>query len=214
MADLRHDHGLPHHGYVNLLPLAIIENISTSVVVPGAIAHITSTAAMNWKVSKEYMKLANADGWDGMLKEPPKLFADGFRPFAYVLSKRCMNAYAAHKMVHFAKKNIRVNVVMPGSTNTGMKKEFEDLIGGAENLVKNAGLAGRLAEPREMAEPLVFLNSDMASFITGARLAVEYGDETLKILKLKKDLQKMPVALKIYNTRLVKKILQAYINKG
>jgi NAD(P)-dependent dehydrogenase (short-subunit alcohol dehydrogenase family) len=192
------------------------EYLDQRVVPGGAIAYITSTGGTNWeKYRKEYMKLMNADGWEAMLKELHKIApADGFRPFAYVLSKRCMNAYAAHKMVHFAKKNIRVNVVMPGSTNTGMKKEFEDLIGGAENLVKNAGLAGRLAEPREMAEPLVFLNSDMASFITGARLAVEYGDETLKILKLKKDLQKMPVALKIYNTRLVKKILQAYINKG
>jgi hypothetical protein len=45
-------------------------------------------------------------------------------------------------------------------------------------------------------------------------LMVDYGDETLKLLKLKRDLQNMPVALKIYNTGLVKKLMQAYIDKA
>jgi NAD(P)-dependent dehydrogenase (short-subunit alcohol dehydrogenase family) len=192
------------------------EYLDKRVVPGGAIAYITSTGGVNWeKYRWEYKKLMNADGWDAMTKELHKIApADGFGPFAYVLSKRCMNAYAASKVVHFAKKNIRINVVLPASTNTGMKKEFEQLVGGADNLVKQTGLAARLAEPREMAEPLVFLNSDMASFLTGTRLLVDYGDETLKILKMKKDLQNMPVGFKIYHTKLFKKIMQAYIDKG
>jgi hypothetical protein len=65
-----------------------------------------------------------------------------------------------------------------------------------------------------MAGPLVFINSDMASFITGNWLAVDFGDETLKLLKQKKDLQNVPVALKIYNVDLVKRLMQRYIDKG
>jgi NAD(P)-dependent dehydrogenase (short-subunit alcohol dehydrogenase family) len=190
--------------------------LDSRVVRGGAIAYITSTGGTHWKGYKwEYKKLLEAQSWEAMTAELHKTApADGFRPFAYVLSKRCMNAYAASKMVHFAEKGVRVNVVLPASTNTGMRDEFAQLVGSQENLIKQTGIAGRLAEPREMAEPLVFLNSNMASFITGCRLMVDYGDETLKLLKLKRDLQNMPVALKIYNTGLVKKLMQTYIDKA
>jgi NAD(P)-dependent dehydrogenase (short-subunit alcohol dehydrogenase family) len=192
------------------------EYLDSRVVRGGAIAYITSTGGTHWKGYRwEYKKLLEARSWEAMTAELGKIAPpDGFGPFAYVLSKRCMNAYAASKVVHFAEKEIRVNALLPASTNTGMRTEFAELVGSEENLIKQTGLAGRLAESREMAEPLVFLNSDMASFITGCRLMVDYGDETLKLLKLKRDLQNMPVALKIYNTRLVKKLMQAYIDKA
>ena len=193
------------------------EYLDKRVVPGGAIAYITSTGGVNWeKYQWEYKKLLNADGWEAMTQELHKLApADGFRPFAYVLSKRVMNAYAASKVVHFAKKNIRINCVLPASTNTGMKGEFAQLVGGEANLIKQSGIAGRLAESREMAEPLVFLNSGMASFLTGTRLLVDYGDETLKILKLKGDLQNMPVvAFGLFNLGFVKKLMQAYIDKA
>ena len=45
---------------------------------------------------------------------------------------------------------------------------------------------------RDVAEPLVFLNSDVASFLTGTQLLVDYGDETLKTPKMK-GLQNIPV---------------------
>ena len=89
----------------------------------GAIAYITSTGGVNWKrYGWEYKKLLEARHWEAMTAELGKTApADGFSPFAYVLSKRCMNAYAASKMVHFAEKGIRVNVLLPASTNTGMR---------------------------------------------------------------------------------------------
>jgi NAD(P)-dependent dehydrogenase (short-subunit alcohol dehydrogenase family) len=192
------------------------EYLDRRVVRGGAIAYITSTGGTHWKGYRwEYKKLLDAQGWEAMTAELCKIAPeDGFRPFAYVLSKRCMNAYAASKVVHFAEKGIRINALLPASTNTGMRAEFAELVGSEENLIKQTGLAGRLAESREMAEPLVFLNSNMASFITGCRLMVDYGDETLKLLRLKKDLQNVPVALKVYNTRIAKKLMQTYIDKA
>ena len=38
-----------------------------------------------------------------------------------------------------------------------------------------SGYAGRVAAPEEMARPLMFLNSDMASYISGAVLPVDSG---------------------------------------
>ena len=191
------------------------EYLDDRLVSGGAIAFITSTGGTHWRRYRwEYKGLLEARGWDAMVAELRKIAPeDGFRPFAYVLSKRCMNAYAATRMVHFAEKGVRVNAVLPASTDTGMRSEFAQLVGSEQTLVKQTGLAGRLAESREMAEPLVFLNSNMASFITGCGLMVDYGDDTLKVLKLKKDLQNTPVALRIYNTPVVKKLLQTYIDK-
>jgi len=69
------------------------------------------------KYMGEYRKMMNATGWDGTVAELHRLApADAFRPFGYTMSKRAMNGYAASKTVYFAKKGIRINVVMQGST--------------------------------------------------------------------------------------------------
>lgn len=104
-------------------------------------------------------------------------------------SKRCLSEFACEQAVEFAKLGIRINNVLPGSTDTGMKQEFQDMIGSEENLIAQAGLAGRLATPEEMAAPMVFLNSPMASFIIGVDLVVDYADTCLKELGLKKNLE-------------------------
>ena len=49
------------------------------------------------------------------------------------------------------------------------------MAGGEEELLSHTGYAHRLALSREMAEPIVFINSDMASYISGERLIVDYG---------------------------------------
>ena len=140
--------------------------------------------------------------------------ADGFRPFAYVLSKRCLNAFVAKKMVHFADKSIRINAVLPASTETGLAKRIFADGGLRGKFRKTSRNRRRLARSQEMAGPLVFINSDMASFITGDWLKVDLGDGTLKLLKQKKDLQNIPVALKLYNAEPVKRLMQRYIDKG
>jgi NAD(P)-dependent dehydrogenase (short-subunit alcohol dehydrogenase family) len=86
-----------------------------------------------------------------------------------------MNYYVAYVQKDFAAKGIRVNALLPGSTNTGMKDEFQMAAGGEEKLLASAGYAGRLAKPEEMGRPVVFLNSDMASFISGELLVVDFG---------------------------------------
>ena len=55
------------------------------------------------------------------------------------------------------------------------------------------GVAHRLASPEEMAGPIVFLASDMVSFISGIDLCVDSADRTTKVLKLKKDVTNIPM---------------------
>lgn len=89
---------------------------------------------------------------------------------------------------------------MPGSTNTGLKDGFQKLAGGEQALLNETGVAHRLASPEEMAGPIVFLASDMASFVSGVDFCVDSADRTQKVLKVKKDVTNIsatnPIILK------------------
>lgn len=67
--------------------------------------------------------------------------------------------------------NVRVNSVSPGFTKTDMSKTWNDTVW---QQVKTA-LLGRAAEPEELAEVMLFLLSDRASFITGQDIIVDGG---------------------------------------
>ncbi len=71
-----------------------------------------------------------------------------------------------------ARKNIRVNAVAPGVVDTEMGKSIPE-----ENrkaMIANVPL-GRFAEPHEIADVIVFLCSDMASYVTGQTIHVNGG---------------------------------------
>lgn len=154
----------------------------------GTITIVSSTAGLNWEQHmKEQTPLVRAKDWASVEAALGKLPETAPANFAYIFAKRCICQYAAEKAVALGKKGIRVNTVMPGSTDTGMKAEFEKLAGGADALLNETGAAHRLAVPEEMAMPIVFLGSDMASFISGIDLCVDYADRTMKVLKIKKD---------------------------
>ena len=178
-----------------------------------AIAYVTSTGGLMWeKWQKEYRKAIDCSSWEEMTafmkKTTPR---NGVGIMAYSLSKRAMNYYTNKKAVELAPKGIRVNAVLPGSTDTGMKQEFEKMAGGKEALLKENGTAGRLAEPAEMAEPLLFLNSDMARFVSGQLLIVDMANNCQIVLGYKKSRLNVPVALKLYNTKFFQKQLQKQI---
>lgn len=123
-----------------------------------AVAYVTSTGGLMWeKWQKEYRAVMDCSTWEEMTafmkKVAPK---NGVGIMAYSLSKRAMNYYTNKKAVELASRGIRVNAVLPGSTDTGMKQEFEKMAGGKEALLRENGTAGRLATPAEMAEPLLF----------------------------------------------------------
>ena len=156
----------------------------------GAIVYCTSTAGLEWKkFKKEQNKVVHAKTWEEVQEVTKKLAASAPATFAYMYSKRCLSQFACEQAVEFAKLGIRINNVLPASTDTGMKQEFQDMIGSEEALIAQTGLAGRLAKSEEMAYPMVFLNSDMASFISGLDMVVDYTDTCLKVLGLKKNLE-------------------------
>lgn len=175
----------------------------------GTIAYVTSTGGLYWdKYAHEFEKFTNAKTWDEMIEALHKQAKETtLGMMAYPLSKRALNYYMAKLVIELGPEKIRVNALLPGSTDTGMKKEFEVEAGGMDALVAETGTAKRLATPEEMAEPLIFLNSDMATFITGLPLIVDAGTNAMIKLKQKKDRMNMKVGSKIFNLEFIQKQL-------
>jgi NAD(P)-dependent dehydrogenase (short-subunit alcohol dehydrogenase family) len=89
----------------------------------------------------------------------------------YGSSKAAVNLLTKAWAAEYGPKGVRVNAVSPGPTRT----EGKDTMGeGVEQLAAQAP-AGRPATADEIAEAIVFLATDRASFIHGAKLAVDGG---------------------------------------
>jgi NAD(P)-dependent dehydrogenase (short-subunit alcohol dehydrogenase family) len=97
---------------------------------------------------------------------------------AYCTSKGAVILLTKQMAVDFGKHNVRVNAVAPGTTKTPMIDRLladeKDLVSVTE-MIKNRHPLKRFAEPREIAEAMLFLASEEASFITGAVLPVDGG---------------------------------------
>lgn len=185
------------------------EYLKNRMTYGGSISYVTSTGGLYWeKYAHEYENFTKAKTWDEMITALHKQAKENtLGLMAYPLSKRALNYYMSELAIELGPKKIRVNALLPGSTDTGMKEEFEVEAGGKDALIAETGTALRLAKPEEMAYPLIFLNSDMASFITGLPLIVDSGTNAMVNLKLKKDRMNIPVGLKIFNLGFIQKQL-------
>ena len=88
----------------------------------------------------------------------------------YPTSKFAVNGLTKSLARELAPKNIRVNAVAPGITETDMVASLPKEV--IEPLIKTIPL-GRIGKPRDIANAFLFLASDMASYITGEILQVD-----------------------------------------
>jgi NAD(P)-dependent dehydrogenase (short-subunit alcohol dehydrogenase family) len=101
----------------------------------------------------------------------------GFRrsPIAYVASKHGVIGLTKQAALEYANVGIRVNAICPGNTRTPM----QDLVIHGDPQVEARMIApiplGRLAVPEEIANAVVWLCSDAASFVTGHAMLVDGG---------------------------------------
>jgi NAD(P)-dependent dehydrogenase (short-subunit alcohol dehydrogenase family) len=96
----------------------------------------------------------------------------------YAGSKGSVVAMSRGAAVDYGSANIRVNAISPGTTDTGeMKPLFDGIADQPERLaaVRAMQVVNRWAQPEEVAEPVLFLCSDGASYITGTSLVVDGG---------------------------------------
>jgi NAD(P)-dependent dehydrogenase (short-subunit alcohol dehydrogenase family) len=103
----------------------------------------------------------------------------GFKGWsAYAAAKGGLEALTRQAAVEYAPFGVRVNAVAPGTIMTPMNERIFRESDDPDELIArwNALHAlGRFGRPEEVAEAILFLASDGASFITGATLPVEGG---------------------------------------
>lgn len=110
---------------------------------------------------------------------------DGIKPSYWETTAGAANAaginVAASMAEQYAPHGIRVNSVNPGPTNTGrwdgLEKAFARDKGITQEQAHRLAVAsipiGRIAEPEEVADLVVFLASERASFINGAHILID-----------------------------------------
>ena len=139
----------------------------------GAIVSVSSLAGMRYlarqELLKEFMDLrdfAEARSW---------YLANAERAGdPYTLSKEAINTWTQQLAIPLMERDIRINCTMPSPIDTPMLDEFRKIAGDAV-LGAFAKAKGRYSSALEQALPLILLNSDAASFVSGTCLPVDAG---------------------------------------
>jgi NAD(P)-dependent dehydrogenase (short-subunit alcohol dehydrogenase family) len=150
----------------------------TALVAPhmtdgGAVASISSTAGnaylqniQKWLPLVETPDFAAAKAW--CEAHPEEIVG------AYGQSKEALIIWTMHTAPDLAASGIRLNVISPGPTDTPMMPAFESF-GGPKLIDLFAQGLGRRSTPAEQAWPMIFLNSDAASYVTGENVNTDGG---------------------------------------
>ena len=93
---------------------------------------------------------------------------------AYVAAKHGVAGLTRQYAIAYGEQNVRVNAVAPGYIETAMTAGLRENPA-ATRYLESLHPLGRLGQAEEVAEAVVFLASDEASFVTGVVLPVDGG---------------------------------------
>jgi NAD(P)-dependent dehydrogenase (short-subunit alcohol dehydrogenase family) len=149
----------------------------------GAVVSIASVGGLGWERRRQPIDelLATPDfgaGLDWAEARTADLLQQPF-PRTYSFSKQALIVWTMRRAVTAIERGVRINCTSPGSTRTAMAADFPD--DGIEYISRPIG---RESSPEEQAWPLVFLNSDAASYINGTNLVVDGGNAAARTLEL------------------------------
>lgn len=149
----------------------------------GAVASISSAGGLGWSKRLDQIRelLAAESFGDGLAwfdEQGDDSIALAF-PNAYAFSKQALIVWTMRRAVSAIAGGIRVNCSSPGSTRTQMAVDFP-----AEGVEFMNRPSGRESTPVEQAWPLIYLNSEVASYVNGVNLVVDGGHSAARTLGL------------------------------
>jgi len=139
-----------------------------------AIASISSTGGSGWPLQIPTLLELNAiQGFDEAVawcEARPDLVREG-----YAFAKQACIVWTMLMGSRLIKRGIRINCICPGPTDSPMMQDFLRDPMSAEMVEVNSRPIDRHARPVEQAYPLIFLNSDAASYVNGHVFNVDGG---------------------------------------
>ena len=90
----------------------------------------------------------------------------------YTASKAGIIAMSKSLSIEYAKKNININCISPGFIKTAMTEKIDDKF---KEIIVSKIPSGRLGEPGDIANAVLFLVSDQSDYINGETLHVNGG---------------------------------------
>lgn len=159
---------------VNFLSVRYFVEQATPRMKPGsAIAIIASTAGNGYMQRLPVvLELANTPDYDTGLAWADKHLADQGDPYAF--SKEVIIVWGMLQSQELISKGIRINLLSPGPTISGMTKDFE-AVASAEMIDVFTRPINRRSTSAEQAFPLIFLNCAGASYVNGLNLQADAG---------------------------------------
>ena len=139
----------------------------------GAIVSVSSNGGLGWRgrmpVLMELLKAETFQAAVDWCEANKDTVREG-----YALSKEAIILWTMASSFRLIERHIRINCTTPGPTQTPMMAEFE---AATPRTVLDAAMRpiNRRSTPDEQAGPLVFLNSDWASYVNGVSFPVDGG---------------------------------------
>ena len=159
---------------VNIIALRkVVTGVHSLIPRGGAVGIIASTGGLRFMENMaDCNELLATDGYEAAVawtEAHPDKVNEG-----YGFSKEAAIVFTMNHALDVVGDGVRVNCISPGATDTPMMPEFEKTT--PKEMIKAFyGPLDRPATPEEQGWPLVFLNSDAASFITGLNLIIDGG---------------------------------------
>jgi NAD(P)-dependent dehydrogenase (short-subunit alcohol dehydrogenase family) len=158
----------------------LTERLLPRMAAGSSVVHIASTAGRAWAdrlgAHRELMALDDFAAGAEWVDAHPDVVGDG-----YAFSKEAVQYYTHWRSVQLLPRGIRMNSVCPGITDTAIIADFRKGMGDA--LIDHAeAVAGRMAQPGEMAPAMLFLADEMsASYINGVNLNIDRGTSAARL---------------------------------
>jgi NAD(P)-dependent dehydrogenase (short-subunit alcohol dehydrogenase family) len=151
----------------------VTEQVLSLMSEGAAIVSISSNGGLGWSrripVLMELLKIDNYADSIQWCEQNTETVKEG-----YAFSKEAIILWTMLTSSQLIKRGIRLNCTMPGPTQTPMMKHFE-AASQASVLDVFIQPINRRSTPEEQAGPLIFLNSDAATYINGIAMPVDGG---------------------------------------